>query len=71
MHHPGVNRLEVIKISEASADQRRGRAGRTGPGVCFRLWDATDRLVESTPPEITDADLAPLVLELAMWWVPV
>ena len=55
------------KISNASADQRSGRAGRTGPGVCLRLWDEDEQLMESTPPEIEEADLAPVVLELSLW----
>eukprot|EP00877_Chromochloris_zofingiensis_P012032 jgi/Chrzof1/7082/Cz02g10060.t1 len=66
----GINRLRTVFISAASAEQRRGRAGRTGPGVCYRLWDADDDLEESTPPEILDADLAPLALQLAAWGSP-
>ena len=66
----GYSRLRTLRVSEASADQRRGRAGRTAPGVCYRLWDAGDDLEESTPPEIWDADLAPLALELAAWGCP-
>ncbi|MEW5729215.1 MAG: ATP-dependent helicase HrpB, partial [Pseudomonadota bacterium] len=58
-------------VSRASADQRRGRAGRLGPGVCYRLWsEAEDRaLVPFTAPEITEADLLPLALDLAQWGV--
>jgi ATP-dependent helicase HrpB len=65
----GMSRLETLRISRASADQRRGRAGRVAPGVCYRLWsEATDQaLEEHTPAEILEADLAPLVLELAGW----
>ncbi|GAX73820.1 hypothetical protein CEUSTIGMA_g1271.t1 [Chlamydomonas eustigma] len=63
----GVNRLRLTKISAASADQRAGRAGRTGPGTCYRLWEASERLLETTPPEIEEADLAPVCLELALW----
>ena len=59
--------MRLTKISAASADQRSGRAGRTGPGVCLRMWDKGEGLVESTPPEIEEADLAPVVLELALW----
>jgi ATP-dependent helicase HrpB len=67
----GMNRLEAVRISRASADQRRGRAGRTAPGVCYRLWTETEdtTLAAHTPPEILEADLAPLVLELAQWGV--
>ncbi len=64
----GMSRLETIRVSRASADQRRGRAGRTGPGVCYRLWSETENvaLLEFAPPEILDADLAPLALDLAV-----
>lgn len=54
-------------ISEASADQRRGRAGRTAPGTCYRLWSADDCLTPTSQPEIQAADLAPVALELALW----
>jgi ATP-dependent helicase HrpB len=65
----GMSRLDTVRISRASADQRRGRAGRLGPGLCVRLWtEAQQRsLVEHAPPEIAEADLAPLALELACW----
>jgi ATP-dependent helicase HrpB len=64
-----MNRLETVRISHASAEQRRGRAGRTAPGVCYRLWtEASERsLLPQTPPEILETDLAPLALELAEW----
>lgn len=67
----GMTRLETIRVARASADQRRGRAGRTGPGVCYRLWTAADHesLLERNRPEILEADLAPLALELAEWGV--
>lgn len=67
----GMSRLETVRVSRASADQRRGRAGRLGPGVCYRLWtEAEDRgLAPQRPPEILEADLAPLALELAAWGV--
>ncbi|HEU4654326.1 MAG TPA: ATP-dependent helicase HrpB [Steroidobacteraceae bacterium] len=67
----GMSRLEAVRISRASADQRRGRAGRTAPGVCYRLWTESEdaALIAHTPPEILEADLAPLVLELAQWGV--
>ncbi|MCA0375685.1 MAG: ATP-dependent helicase HrpB [Gemmatimonadetes bacterium] len=63
----GMTRLRTARISRASADQRRGRAGRVAPGVCWRLWDAHEEhgLLPATPPEIVDADLAELALELA------
>ena len=68
----GMTRLETVKISQASADQRKGRAGRVAPGTCYRLW--TERthhhLDRHTPPEIENADLAPLALELAAWGTP-
>ncbi len=65
----GLTRLETVRASRASADQRRGRAGRTGPGVCYRLWEevATGALPAFSRPEILDADLSGLVLDLALW----
>lgn len=65
----GLTRLTTVRISRASAEQRAGRAGRLGPGVCYRLWTpTTDRgLVARPVPEIRAADLAPLALELAQW----
>jgi ATP-dependent helicase HrpB len=65
----GMNRLEAVRISRASADQRRGRAGRLAAGVCYRLWTETEHasLAAHTPAEIIEADLAPLALELASW----
>lgn len=67
----GMTRLVTLPVSRASADQRRGRAGRTAPGVCYRLWsEAEDRaLVPYTAPEIAEADLAPLALDLAQWGI--
>ncbi len=67
----GMTRLETVRISNASADQRRGRAGRLGPGVCYRLWTppVQAHLAPHTPPEILTTDLAPLALELAAWGV--
>jgi ATP-dependent helicase HrpB len=64
----GMSRLETVRVSQASAEQRRGRAGRTAPGVCYRLWAAEDHagLLERDRPEILQADLAPLALELAV-----
>jgi len=65
----GMNRLEVQRISRASAEQRAGRAGRTAPGACYRLWGegAERSLAAYAPPEICVADLAPLALDLAVW----
>src|SRR5258708_29738913 len=65
----GMTRLETVRVSQASADQRRGRAGRLEPGICYRLWpeELQRGLLPFTPPEILDADLAPLPLELALW----
>lgn len=67
----GMTRLTTVPVSAASADQRRGRAGRLGPGVCYRLWTETEQrqLAPSSTPEIREADLAPLALELAAWGV--
>lgn len=67
----GMNRLETVTVSRAAADQRRGRAGRQGPGTCYRLWsEAEDRgLTPHSTAELLQADLAPLALELAAWGV--
>jgi len=67
----GLSKLETMLISKDRADQRAGRAGRLSPGVCYRLWSqpAQARLPEHRPPEITEADLAPLVLDLAAWGI--
>ncbi|MCP4715706.1 MAG: ATP-dependent helicase HrpB, partial [Deltaproteobacteria bacterium] len=64
-----MTRLETVAVTRASADQRRGRAGRTAPGVCFRLWSeaAHAGLNPHSSPEIRSVDLAGLVLELALW----
>jgi ATP-dependent helicase HrpB len=61
----GMTRLETVRVSGATADQRRGRAGRTAPGVCYRLWNEHDELVPAALPEIVEADLTPLALDLA------
>ncbi|HEX6058019.1 MAG TPA: ATP-dependent helicase HrpB [Gemmatimonadaceae bacterium] len=63
----GMSRLETVRVTRSAAEQRRGRAGRTAPGVCYRLWpEAEDaHLVPFARPEILEADLAPLALELA------
>ncbi len=64
-----MTRLLTTRVSKASAEQRKGRAGRMEPGVCYRLWSAEEHatLAEFTPPEIQEADLVSLVLELAQW----
>jgi ATP-dependent helicase HrpB len=64
----GMTRLETVRVSRSSADQRAGRAGRTAPGICYRLWaaDVDAHLLDGTRPEILEADLAPLMLDLAM-----
>jgi ATP-dependent RNA helicase HrpB len=67
----GMSGLETVRISRASADQRRGRAGRLGPGVCYRLWSQSEHaaLAVQTAPEIVEADLAPVALDLAEWGI--
>ncbi len=67
----GLTRLETVRVSRAAADQRRGRAGRTQPGVCYRLWEeaGTGALEAFSQPEILSADLSSLLLDLAAWGV--
>jgi ATP-dependent helicase HrpB len=67
----GLTRLETVRVSRAAADQRRGRAGRVEPGICYRLWDEpqTAALAPYGQPEILAADLSTLVLDLAQWGV--
>jgi ATP-dependent helicase HrpB len=67
----GLTRLETVRVSRASADQRRGRAGRTEPGVCYRLWDEpeTMSLTPFATPEILASDLSGFALDLAAWGV--
>jgi ATP-dependent helicase HrpB len=67
----GLTRLETIRVTKDAADQRAGRAGRLSPGVCYRLWSpATERMLQPTrQPEIIEADLTTLVLELAQWGI--
>ena len=65
----GLTRLATVRVSRSSAEQRRGRAGRTEPGVCYRLWDEaqTRGLVPHQRPEILEADLTAFALDLARW----
>ncbi|SEG72047.1 ATP-dependent helicase HrpB [Marinobacterium lutimaris] len=65
----GMTRLHTTRVSSAAATQRAGRAGRLGPGYCYRLWSEgqQEQLAAFTPPEIQQADLAPLVLQLMRW----
>jgi ATP-dependent helicase HrpB len=65
----GITRLATVRASRAAVDQRRGRAGRTGPGVCWRLWDEaeTRALPQFDRPEILEADLTRLALDLLRW----
>jgi ATP-dependent helicase HrpB len=67
----GLTRLETVRVSRANADQRRGRAGRTEPGICYRLWEeaANGGLQPFAAPEILSADLSGLALDCALWGV--
>lgn len=65
----GMDTLQTERISAASAEQRRGRAGRLMPGVCVRLWPESEQLKPFTEPEIIRADLQPVALELALWGI--
>lgn len=67
----GMTRLDTVRVTRDAADQRRGRAGRTAPGVCYRLWTRGEEraLIPQRTPEIREGDLAPLALELAAWGV--
>lgn len=67
----GLSRLETVRVSRAAATQRRGRAGRLGPGCCYRLWSMETEygLQDFDRPEILEADLAPLALQLANWGI--
>ena len=69
----GITRLETVRVSRASADQRAGRAGRTEPGIAIRLWHQgqTAALPAFTPPQILSSDLSGLVLDLAHWGVKI
>jgi ATP-dependent helicase HrpB len=65
----GLTRLATVRVSRAAADQRRGRAGRTEPGVCYRLWDEaeTRALIAFAAPEILESELSSFALDLALW----
>ena len=63
----GFSRLQTVNISQASADQRAGRAGRLGPGIGYRLWPQSRRLDPARSPEIAQVELSQLVLELKAW----
>lgn len=67
----GMTQLVSVRVSRAAAEQRRGRAGRLGPGICYRLWsEPEDRGLKAyDEPEMLQADLAPLALDLASWGV--
>ena len=67
----GLTRLETVRVTRDAADQRAGRAGRLGPGTCYRLWaeSANHTLQATRQPEILEADLTPLLLELANWGI--
>ncbi|MDB5271671.1 MAG: box helicase [Chitinophagaceae bacterium] len=67
----GLSRLETVKISKDSADQRAGRAGRLSPGTCYRMWSKSihESLSDHRSPEILEADLAPLMLDMAQWGI--
>lgn len=67
----GLTRLETVRVTKAAADQRAGRAARLGPGVTYRMWAESQQhtLAANRQPEITEADLSSLVLELANWGV--
>jgi ATP-dependent helicase HrpB len=67
----GMTRLATVRVTRSSSEQRRGRAGRLGPGICYRLWNELEQshLLPHGQPEILEADLAPLALELAAWGV--
>ena len=67
----GMTRLVTRRVSRSSAEQRHGRAGRTEPGVCYRLWTKGEEggLIPADPPEIIEADLGSLMLDLAVWGI--
>ena len=67
----GLTKLETIRVTKDAADQRAGRAGRLSAGVCYRLWEQGFHihLIDHRKPEILEADLAPLMLELSQWGI--
>lgn len=67
----GMTKLDTIRVTRDAADQRAGRAGRLGPGVCYRLWaeNTHSHLLPMRQPEILEADLSPLLLELSNWGI--
>ncbi|RIJ34273.1 ATP-dependent helicase HrpB [Pontibacter oryzae] len=67
----GLSRLETVRISKDAADQRAGRAGRLGPGTAYRMWSKTthERMAPHRTPEILEADLSSLVLDMAQWGI--
>jgi len=67
----GLSNLETVRISKDSADQRAGRAGRLGPGICYRMWSKSTHAAmdDFRTPEILEADLAPLALEMSEWGI--
>jgi ATP-dependent helicase HrpB len=67
----GLSGLKTIRIAQDSADQRAGRAGRLGPGICYRMWSLGKhaQLKKHRIPELLEADLTPLVLDLAKWGI--
>jgi ATP-dependent helicase HrpB len=67
----GLSRLETIRISKDSADQRAGRAGRLSPGICYRMWSKAthERMADHRVPEIMETDLSSLMLDMAKWGV--
>lgn len=67
----GLTRLDTVKITQDRATQRAGRAGRLGPGACYRLWNENlhQHLLAHRNPEILESDLAPILIELAQWGI--